>query len=139
MLDKAAIVKKMKELNLPTDQYLVLSGGSLAAHGIRQTSDIDIVADEDLFAQLKKTGQWKLTKRYQDETEFLEGEVVDIASRLEWSDYQTTFSVARSRADIIEGVPFMSLDDLIEFKQAMSREKDFADIASINEYLEASG
>ena len=45
-----------------------------------------------------------------------------------------TLDVIRN-SEIIDGVPFMSLNDLMELKRAMGREKDLKDIELIIEYL----
>jgi len=136
MLNKDDIIKKVKELNFSSDQYLVFSGGSLAAHGIRQTSDVDLVVKSELFDKLVQTGKWQLTTG-KDNTKFLVNDNIEITSQLAWSDYPTTLEEAKSREILIDGVPFMSLADLIEFKQALGRNKDDKDIELINNYLEA--
>jgi hypothetical protein len=124
----------MKDLDLASDQYLVFSGGTLAAHEIRETSDVDVVVTQSLFAELKETSEWKHTNRC-DGTEFLDKGDVEIASKLELEDYPVTLAEAKSREDIIDGIPFMNLKDFIQFKQAYGRKKDKKDIKLINNYL----
>jgi hypothetical protein len=41
------------------------------------------------------------------------------------------------RADIIRGIPFASLDDVLKFKQAYNGPKHWADIELIEKYLTA--
>lgn len=136
MLDRKAIIKKVKELNFPPEEYLVFSGGSLAAHGIRETSDVDLVVTPELFSKLKETDEWECTAKNGD-TEFLSRGDVEIASKLEWEDYPVTIDEAKEREDVIEGVPFMNLKDVIHLKQAMNRPKDRKDIELIKIYLQA--
>ena len=53
-MDKEEVIKKLKELNLPKDEYYVLSGASLVLRGIReQCSDIDLCISEELFEKIK--------------------------------------------------------------------------------------
>ena len=53
-MDKEEVVKRLKELNLPKDEYYVLSGASLVLRGIReQCSDIDLCISEELFEKIK--------------------------------------------------------------------------------------
>lgn len=136
MLDKQEVTKKVKELQLPDDQYIVISGSSLAGHGIRKTRDVDIVATPELFESLKKRSGWKLVKKYKERVEFLERGVVEIASRLFWSGYDTSLEEALRTKDMISGVPFMNLQEVIKFKQAMGRQKDKQDIVLIKKYLQ---
>lgn len=139
MLSKQAVIKIAKDLDFPKDQYLLFSGSSLAAYGIRPTSDVDIVVAPELFSRLKISGDWKFTNRFSNDTQFLERDDIEIASKLEWDDYPVTLSEAKSREDIIEGIPFMSLKDVIQFKQALGRDKDMKDIELIKRYLKANG
>jgi hypothetical protein len=50
--------------------------------------------------------------------------------------YMPDLSKLIARADIIKGLPFMPLKDLIELKKALGRQKDAADIALIEKHLE---
>jgi hypothetical protein len=139
MLDKNAVLNIAKKLDLPPEQYLIFAGGSLATHGIRETGDVDMVVTPELFASLKESGVWKHSTRWEDNIEFLARGDVEIASKLEWDEYPVTLVEAKSREDIIDGIPFMSLKDIIQFKQAYGRKKDQRDIMLIKEYLEANG
>jgi hypothetical protein len=38
-------------------------------------------------------------------------------------------------AEIIDGVPFIKLDELIKFKKALGRDKDKKDVELIEQYL----
>ena len=51
------IFDQVKSLNLPLGKYVVVGGGVLAAHGIRDFKDIDILITEELFDELKKNGK----------------------------------------------------------------------------------
>ena len=52
-MDKEEVIKKLKELNLPKDEYYVLSGASLVLRGIReQCSDIDLCISEELLPKM---------------------------------------------------------------------------------------
>lgn len=137
MLSKEEVIKIAKELDFSPEQYLVFSGGSLAAHEIRPTDDVDMVVTPELFSRLKASNDWKYTSRY-DGTEFLDHGKVEIASKLEWSEYLVTLAEAKSREDIIEGIPFMNLSDVIQFKLAYGRDKDKDDIELIKEHLRAN-
>lgn len=53
------IFEEVKNLNLPLGQYLVAGSGPIAAHGIRDYKDIDILVTENLYNKLMKSG-WSL-------------------------------------------------------------------------------
>ncbi len=47
-------IKRVKKLNLPTNEYVVIGSGLLDVLGIRKAVDIDIVASRQLFKKLQK-------------------------------------------------------------------------------------
>lgn len=81
---------------------------------------------------MRATGEWQEEKK--DGKIFLKRDDVEIIPELSWSDYPTTTEEAIASAMMIEGVPFMNLQELRKFKQALGRPKDFTDITLINEY-----
>jgi 8-oxo-dGTP pyrophosphatase MutT (NUDIX family) len=127
------ILQKIKELNIPNDQYVVIGSGTMSALGIREANDIDMSVTEELFDKLKETGEWEEFEKYG--RPFLKKDVFDINKHLGWEKYSITIQEANNSALFIEDIPFMNLDELIKFKAAMGREKDFKDIELIKEYL----
>lgn len=126
------IIQKIKELNFPPDQYVVFGSGTLDILGIRSAVDIDISVTKDLHEELRKSGEWKEEEKYGKI--FLKNDVFEINPELCWEKYKTTTEEAITCALIIEDIPFINLDELIKFKQALGREKDFKDIELINKY-----
>lgn len=127
------IIQKIKELNIPNNKYVVICSGTMAVLGIREANDIDISVTEELFDELKETGEWKEFEKYG--RPFLKKDVFEINKHLSWDKYSITIQEANKSALFIEGIPFMNLDELIKFKNAMGREKDFKDIELIEKYL----
>ncbi len=129
------ILTKIKKLNFPIDKYVVVGSGILEVLGIRTALDIDIVVTSDLHVKLRETGEWKEEERYG--YIFLKKDVFEIIPKLDWEDYKTTTEEAIESAFFIEDVPFMNLEELVKFKTALGREKDFKDIELIKNYLES--
>lgn len=127
------IIKKLKELNYPLGSYVVIGGGILSALGIREARDVDMSVTPEFFVELSKSGEYKIEERYGHK--FLISDDVEISSRLEWEDYKTTTDEAIKSAEIIEGFPFLNINETIKFKKALGREKDFRDIELLEEYL----
>lgn len=126
------IVERVKELNLPLGKYVVVGSGTLEALGMRSANDIDIAVVPELYRQLRATGEWEEEERYCKI--FLKRDGIDIIPQLSWADYPTSTEEAIASAFIIDGIPFMNLDELKRFKKALGREKDKADIALIENY-----
>lgn len=133
------IFKKLKELNFPLGEYVLVGSGPLAARELREASDLDIAVTDKLWQQLFDSGNYKTEERYG--RLFLaepDSEDVDIIKQLDWEAYPTTVEEAIASADIIQDFPFLSIPETIKFKTALGREKDFRDIKMLEDYL-ASG
>ena len=128
------IFSRIKALHLPFGEYIVVSSGTLEALGIRAARDIDIAVMPKLFEKLRTEGGWTEEERYGKL--FLSKPDIDIIPQLSWDAYTTTTEEAIASALVIDGVPFVNLDEIKKFKQALGREKDFADIKLIEAYEE---
>lgn len=123
---KFNIFEKAKELNLPFGKYVIVGSGLLDALGIRPASDIDIAVTKDLYEELKKDNTWQKEEHY--DQIFLQKDIFTIIPKLNWEKYETTAEDAINSASVINGVPFMSPEELLKFKKALGREKDLNDI-----------
>lgn len=126
------ILNKLKDLKLPLNEYVVTGAGIMEVLGIRESSDIDIAVTKKLFNKLRDTGDWQEVEMYGKI--FLKKEGVDIIPELNWEKYTTTTEEAIASSIIVEGFPFMNLDELCKFKIALGREKDLKDVELIREY-----
>jgi hypothetical protein len=133
-MNSKQIIEKVKSLNFPKDQYVVIAGGVLTALGIREAQDIDISVLPELHKKLRESGEWKEETRYSNKL-FLLKDDTEINPELSWGEYKTTTREAIQSALTIEDVPFMNLQELKKFKLALGREKDINDIKLIDEYL----
>jgi hypothetical protein len=130
-------IAKLKELNLPAGQYAVIGSGTLAVRGIREARDLDIVAQPAVFEELKRRGGWKrkwffrgfLTRRV------IQKDGVEIFSNYHYKKFRPLTEDIIQGADIIEGFPFISLEDYVAFKKELGREKDMRDIQPIEAYM----
>lgn len=128
-----SIIEKIKVLNLPPNQYVIIGSGTMVALGIREASDIDMSVLPELHKKLRESGEWEEDVRYGKV--FLKKDDFEINPELSWEDYQTSTAEAIQSAMIIDGIPFLNLQELKKFKQALGRDKDFADIKLIDDYL----
>jgi hypothetical protein len=126
------IFKRLQELDFPLGSYVVVGGGLLAALGIREARDDDVAVTSALFEELRLRPGYQVLVKYGKE--FLAYRDADIIPGLDWEDYPTTVEEAIRSAEIIKGFPFLNLEETIKFKRAMGREKDFRDIALLEEY-----
>jgi len=128
----------IKALNLPLGQYAIASSGALGIRNLRMINDIDIIVTKELWDALAK--QYGITTENGfNRIVFPDGIVEAISNSSFYEDENAPSIITRiANADIIEGLPFETLDDVIHFKQQMGREKDLADILLINAYTSKS-
>lgn len=129
------IINRIKALNLPPEQYVVIGSGILDALNLRKAKDIDISATENLYKKLRQSGEWKEKTKYNKV--FLVADGIEINPQLNWDKYPTTTKEAIETATIIDGIPFLNIKETILFKKALGRKKDLEDIKTIKQYLES--
>ena len=131
------IFKKLKEIDFPIGEYVVV-GGAMAAHGIREAHDLDILVTPNLYQKLLEQGYNKCLCENCLRTNriLLKKDNVDILPNYILGRYVGDTTTLINTADIINGYPFIKLSELIKFKKALARKKDFDDIKLIETYLE---
>lgn len=134
------IVETVKALNFPDAEYVVVSGGTLAVLGIRETRDIDIAITSTLYTDLCVSGEWEEKEPWSKLTlEKLAGTrngiAIEIIPEIRWEAYTTPVEEIIASALVVDSIPFMNLDELIKFKHALGRPKDMKDIKRIEQYL----
>jgi hypothetical protein len=108
----------------------------LAALGLRECIDIDLLVTPDVFEDLKARG-WK------HEVVSIEGRPRERLSHREVEAFKDYWCNGKAygipamigRAQVICGVQFISIPDFLEVKRAMGRNKDLRDIELIEAYL----
>jgi hypothetical protein len=130
------IYKKLKELNLPKGEYVVV-GGAMTAHKIRLAHDLDILVTPNLYQTLLSKGFTQCTCDQCMNTSrlMLKKDDVDILPNLILGSYMGDTKKLIKTADTINGFPFIKLREFIKFKKVLGRKKDFEDIKLIKKYL----
>ena len=124
-MDKQEIIKRLRDLNLPKDEYYVLSGASLVLRGIRKKcSDIDLCIFEELFADVKD--RLKMTP-----------DKINSCNFYHLSDSLEIVVDKKSRFNMEKDYEF-NLEDIntiLAFKESRNLPKDQQDIVNIKKYL----
>ena len=127
------IVAKVKALGFPEKSYVVFGSCPLALAGIREANDVDMVVSPDLFKQLKLAG-WKELHKNPDDIPLIY-DVFEAHENWGFSSYSPSLKQLLATADIVDGVPFASLEEVRKWKAYGERPKDIADLALIDAYL----
>lgn len=123
-MNKKELLELAGTLDIPKEEYCIISGGALVAHGLReQTNDLDIDITPKGFDILKEQYSLELVRE-------------DI-KQYKVTDKIECFLVDKLESDIIyiDNYPCESLISIYNFKKRINREKDQADILAIEKYL----
>jgi len=123
---------KVKNLKFPAGKYAIFGSGPIAIRGLRKCKDIDIIVTEDVFNDYKKRSEWKL-KKFDDNADYLDKDGVELWK--EWGPGEWDVNKLIKEAEIIDGLPFVILEETLRWKQINGRPKDLEDIELIKEYL----
>jgi len=127
------IIAKAKTLNLPEHSYIVFGSCPMAAAGLREANDIDMLVSDSAFRELSRRGWQELQKGPDDKP--LVFDVFEAHPNWNFSSYKPTLEHLLATADVIDGVPFASLDEVRKWKVSSGRPKDLVDTELIDKYL----
>lgn len=124
-MNKEELIKLIESLNLPKDEYYILSSGVLVLYGLREKAgDLDLCISKELFTMLKE--KYNIREEDKNECEFYElNEQVEVIVN-DKKDFERHFK---------DGYPVQNLESLLKFKKKLNRPKDQNDIIKIEEYL----
>ena len=126
---------KVKALDLPLDQIIVIGSGILDQLGIRPAVDIDLAVSSDLMKKLsEESSDW--IKKFDDNQRFYF--IKDDGSAEVWDGWEFDGQVVSydGLLDYVveyDGVRFVNLEFLSRWKKWRSLEKDTQDVKLIDE------
>lgn len=123
-----------EEINLPTEDFIVVGSAVMAAHDIRDFADVDIIVNDRGWKELLERGWDKSPIAHRAGDKLTKG-VNEAFADFRYGELYLTFENLKTGAEFIDGFPFITLKRLIEFKKAIGREKDLKDIKLIEDYL----
>lgn len=131
------IFEEIKKLNLPPEKFVVVGSGILSAKGIRPAYDLDLVVTQEVFDECVKRG-WEVkpwTRTGRVGKSWLKKGNVEMMLELGLKDVIITTKELIQGGENINGIWFMGLAHLVQFKKEYARPKDFIDIALIEDFL----
>ena len=128
------LFKKVKELNLPIGKYALFGSTPLGIRNLKNCHDIDIVVAEELWDEYKNKAEWELKEmpnKFKD-VYLCNG---DIELWKNWRPENWDIRDLIRNAEIIEGLPFVKLEEVIKWKKMNGREKDLMDVEVAENYI----
>ena len=125
-MNRHDVTQELRALSLPADEYVVVGGGVLAIHGIRETEDIDLVVSERLFTDLQTRG-WRAKTRPNGKPGLKHG-LVEAYLDVNCESFERSTSWLLEHAQVLDGIPTIDLETLARFKAGYGRPKDLLDL-----------
>ena len=126
------LFQRVKELKLPEGKYALFGSAPMGIRGIKDCHDIDIIIAEDLWNTYRLNPDWKFGMT-ENGSEYLS--CGDIKLWYTWTPWYSDIENLIAEAEIIDGLPFVRLERVLEWKKKYSREKDLKDIEIIEKFL----
>ncbi|MEK7507587.1 MAG: phospholipase D-like domain-containing protein [Patescibacteria group bacterium] len=129
------LFEKVRALNLPAGEYALFGSAPLGIRRLKECNDVDAIVSSSLFDSLRYAPGWEV-KSTVDCREYLKfGD--DIEFWKDWHPGLWDIPALIRDAEIIDGLPFVKLHRVLEWKKIFGREKDIADVILIEQYLGA--
>ncbi len=127
----------VKKLNLPIGQYAITGSGALGIRNLREIGDIDIIVTADLWNVL--AAKYGVTDEIGVKKIVFSDGIVEALGECSFDTEKQdpdapTIADRIANAEIIEGLPFESIDHVLYYKRKMGREKDIRDVLIIEEW-----
>lgn len=130
------LVRELRKLGLDPDHFVIFGSAPLLAHGLRaRVRDLDVVARGAVWERVSVGGTPARGERSGDRVwQFCHG-------RLQFSEYwipgDWDTDALIDNAEIIDGLRFAPLTEVLRYKEELNRPKDSADIRLLRRHLEA--
>lgn len=119
------------QLQLDTKGYVVIGGAVLEMYNLRETNDVDLVVSQSVYNVLREKG-WK--EFVQDDGKRL---LVSDGYRIMLRWMGRDVGDLQRKAQTVDDVRVMGLQDLIDCKQQLGRQKDIRDVELLRAYIAA--
>lgn len=125
------LFQKVRKLELPVGEYALFGSAPIGVRGLKECSDIDIIATPKLWKKLKIRNFKKNIAPHG--SEYFQYDEIEF-----WKDWRPgawNIEELIQDAEIINGLPFVRLEKVLVWKKMIAREKDFKDIQLIETFL----
>ncbi|ADD45175.1 transcriptional regulator, AraC family [Stackebrandtia nassauensis DSM 44728] len=130
------LIAALLSLELDPRDYVIFGSGPLLAHGLRaDVADLDVVARGRAWHRALRMSGYSIDlgpHSFELMLRFFGGGV-EISAY--WTDTSWDVDALIDTAEIIDGLRFAALRDVLEYKRTLDRAKDRADVAALERHL----
>lgn len=128
------LIGQLKKLNIKEDKFILFGSAPMAVRGLKEAHDLDVIVKKDI---------WKdLIKKYPIEKTAMGNPLIrigDIEIFEDWAPWFKNVDILFKDCDIINGIRYVKLKYVIQWKETYSRDKDKKDVALIKDYEKNMG
>jgi len=128
------LLQDLKKINLPKGKFAIFGSGPMCIRGLRKPGDLDIILTVDIYNDLKDSTNFKIGYKKKSKNEFLEKDNIEFYCNW-YPEEGWDINKLIQEAEMINGFPFVKLEEVLKWKKFKAREKDIKDIKLIEDYL----
>jgi hypothetical protein len=129
-MNNKELFNEVRNLELPIGEYALFGSAPIGIRKLRQCHDIDIIVTDELWNKFESDWENGIA---QNGSKFLKKGNIEIWKDWRPGKWDTNKLIGES--EIIEGLPFVKMKYVLEWKRSIAREKDLKDIEIVEKYL----
>jgi hypothetical protein len=133
-LNDNPLIQQLLKFGLPPEDFAVFGSGPMMARGIKESHDLDIIARGAAWSLAQALGQQKKGGYGGNKIVLADG-LIEIFDSWGPDEWDTDWLI--DTAEVIEGIRFVTLQNVLKWKKLMGRPKDIEHIGLIETYLAA--
>lgn len=131
-----SLLLRLKKLGLPEKDFAVFGSGPLYVRGIKESlRDLDLIARGEAWEMATGMGVVSAAPSGCGMMVRLTGAPIDIFNK--WTSSEWNVDQLIDGADIIDGLRYVNLREVLRWKKSAARGKDVEDITRIEAFLHA--
>jgi hypothetical protein len=132
------LVGKLRGMGLNTADFVIFGSAPLLAHGLRnRVSDLDVVARREVWDYVSQNGcEGRGTRSGDPIWLFHCGKIQFSRNWIRFPEHCWDVDDLIDNADIIDGLRFAKVDDVLTYKTLLDRPKDQVDLANLRRHIE---
>ncbi|MDD5251865.1 MAG: hypothetical protein PHT12_04515 [Patescibacteria group bacterium] len=126
------LIRELLTLGLPPDDFAIFGSGPMLAHGLKEANDLDIIARGMAWQLAQALGEVRRSAGGGVKAVFANGRIEIFP---DWGPGDWNVNTLIDQAEIIDGIRFVTLENVLKWKKMMNRPKDAEHIRIIEDYL----
>lgn len=128
------LFKELQKLNLPAHDFAIFGSGPLFVRSLRESiHDLDIIARGEAWKKAAELGEVEHAQIGSGNVIKLLNGQIELFNK--WGPQEWNTDDLIDTADLIDGIRFVTLKNVLRWKNIMKRPKDFLDIDVIENFL----